>query len=65
MTIVITIAIAIVVFAVAAIALSIKVIAGNRTPLKEHACDVMCRHGKGHPCTCTDDGSCSDFPRPR
>ena len=62
MNILITIALAVVVFGAAVAGLSIKVIAGNRTPLKEHACDVMCRHGKGHPCTCAPDGTCGDFP---
>ncbi|HPV03122.1 MAG TPA: hypothetical protein PLC24_00990 [Myxococcota bacterium] len=50
------------IFAVAVLALSLKVLAGSRTPLKEHACDVMCRHGGGHACTCRNDGTCDDYP---
>lgn len=64
MTILITIGIAVLLFVLAGVALSIKVLAGNRTPLKEHACDVMCRHGHNHPCTCSADNSCTDSQRP-
>lgn len=62
MEVALTIALAVLIFAIAGAALSLKVILGNRTPLKEHACDVMCRHGYAHPCSCTDDGTCTDFP---
>lgn len=62
MTIALTIIFALVLFGVAVLALALKPIAGNRTPLKRHACDVMCRHGHDHPCTCSNDGTCSDHP---
>lgn len=64
MTIALTIILALALFGVAVLALALKPIAGNRTPLKRHACDVMCRHGHDHPCTCSDNGTCSDHPEP-
>jgi hypothetical protein len=65
MSVVITFLVAVLLFVIAVILLSLKLLAGNRTPLKEHACDVMCRHGRGHPCTCKADGTCSDYPEGR
>jgi hypothetical protein len=50
--IVITVVATAVLFGLAATALSLKVIFKRRTPLKAHACDVMCIHGHNRVCAC-------------
>lgn len=51
-TVLITVAATVIMFLLAAIALSLKVIFKRRTPLKAHACDVMCIHGHNRVCAC-------------
>ena len=61
-TVVLTLALAFGLFAAAALMLAIKVVFRRRTPLKAHACEVMCRHGKPQVCVCSsdEDHECSD-----
>ena len=54
MTVLLTVAIAVGAFLALVLLLSLKPLLRNRTPLKKHACQVMCRHGHDRVCACDD-----------
>ncbi len=61
-----TLAIAFGMFVIMAVFLSLKVLFKIRTPLKAHACEVMCQHGKPQVCVCASnpDDHCHDETSP-
>jgi hypothetical protein len=65
----VTLALAFGLFSLVGLMLALKVLFRRTTPLKAHACEVMCKHGKNQACVCDHDEphECSDgaHPKPR
>lgn len=51
----VTVGFAFVVFALLVSMMSVKVLFKKRTPMREHACTFMCRHGKNQVCVCNHE----------